>query len=894
MAQVFLPLSLLFFAYFTINVASQGLPAYIPLAIRSPYFNTWVKTSDPMHSWPSFWNGATLGWAGIVRVDDVAYEWMGNGNPALNTTTLVGLEVTPTSTIFSFLAGTSMLVNVTFMTPIEPDDPVKQSLPFSYIALDASSQDGQPHSVQAYLDISGEWTSGNRSNNITWQATNTDTSTAYEYQLQTMSQFQEVKDQAEDVNMYIAMRSGPSVKASVAVDVDNRGAFASKGTLAGPINPPHFINSPYPVFAVATDLGKITATSSSLVWAIGVVRNPVVGYNSGNGASQDRAPYFLSKFPDVSSALDSFILDYDNAKQRSNALNAKIIGDAGKVSPTYTNLVSLAARQAMGGTDLTVARGTDSSWNTSDVKMFMKDVGTSGRVNPVESLYAAFPFFLYINASYAGWLLEPLLEFQSSPSYTQPFAASDLGSSYPQASGSNQAHARGIEQSGNMLIMALSHALVSGDGSLINRYYALLSDWATYLINTVPNPGSQANADNESQPNMSNLLIKGIIGVQAMAKISSTLGRGNDSTRFANEAQSLLQTWQTSALSTDGTHLLATYGDQSSWTLPYNLYADKLLQTNLVNGNLYSSETTFLKGLLASTGGPVTSFGVPVDLSTNSQTDAGWTLFTAAVSTDPGVRDSLISPVFSHIVSNQSTFPFSKVYKLDSTGAAVSGQASPALGAIFAPLALSLPFQTITVPPPPKAPAASSQKASITGPVVGGVVGGVGLIALVAAAFFLWRRRQRNKSRLSMDMDMDQPSAAYPPVTVYHLPRGRSSSEPLSPHLRDSSSDFLARSTTTSTAVSNTVARSSKAREAAREREIANRIPPSTPSASAYSNSNTDSSGGGSSREPPTTIGGSTVSHTEVQGLRDEVENLRRAMQEIQAERVEAPPMYSQ
>lgn len=49
------------------------------------------------------------------------------------------------------------------------------------------------------------------------------------------------------------------------------------------------------------------------------------------------------------------------------------------------------------------------------------------RVNPVEDIYAAFPFFLYINPTYAGQLLSPLLEFQDSVQYNQPYAARDLG-----------------------------------------------------------------------------------------------------------------------------------------------------------------------------------------------------------------------------------------------------------------------------------------------------------------------------------------------------------------------------------------------------------------------------------------------------------------------------------
>lgn len=41
------------------------------------------------------------------------------------------------------------------------------------------------------------------------------------------------------------------------------------------------------------------------------------------------------------------------------------------------------------------------------------------------------------------------------------------------------------------------------------------------------------------------------------------------------------------ALSADGQHVLSSYGDPAqSWALLYNLYADRLLQTNVVSDNV--------------------------------------------------------------------------------------------------------------------------------------------------------------------------------------------------------------------------------------------------------------------------------------------------------------------
>lgn len=45
----------------------------------------------------------------------------------------------------------------------------------------------------------------------------------------------------------------------------------------------------------------------------------------------------------------------------------------------------------------------------------------------MEGLYEAFPFFLYVNASYGGWLLEPVLEFANTSRWTFPYAPQDIG-----------------------------------------------------------------------------------------------------------------------------------------------------------------------------------------------------------------------------------------------------------------------------------------------------------------------------------------------------------------------------------------------------------------------------------------------------------------------------------
>ena len=69
----------------------------------------------------------------------------------------------------------------------------------------------------------------------------------------------------------------------------------------------------------------------------------------------------------------SFVDDYTNALQRAVSLDSRILADADAISDNYGDLVSLAARQAMSGMELTVGQGDPDA----DVMMFMQDSGAS-------------------------------------------------------------------------------------------------------------------------------------------------------------------------------------------------------------------------------------------------------------------------------------------------------------------------------------------------------------------------------------------------------------------------------------------------------------------------------------------------------------------------------------
>ncbi|KAJ8095401.1 hypothetical protein PM082_023171 [Marasmius tenuissimus] len=723
-------------------------PASFPLAVRSPHLNAWIAAGNgskslagmSMRHWD---NGSAMGWEGLIRVDGTTYRWLGNsGHTHGNETSLLSSEVTPTRSKFTILAGTVQL-HITFLSPIEPDNWVLQSLPFVYLAIDVGSTDGQPHNVQLYSHVTGEWISGDPTSTMIWNTTTSD-STMYHYARRALpAPMIEIKNVAQDATLYFGTSSGSSLTWQTGGDRDTRGGFMIGGTLnntrdtksrqierfvhaplikvEASLTPCTVVLSNWPVLAYAFDLGNITNTTSPTVLSLGLVRDPVVVYSTLLN-KMERSPYFRTRFDDVDEAAKFFIEDYENAAKRADELDQRIMNDTLAISGNYRDLVTLGARQAIAGIEITVSRRTDTAWNMSDVKAFMKDTGISQRISPVVRIFSALLIFLYLNASLGGLLLDPLLDSQAL-SGGSDFAAPDLGV-YPIANSNSSSANMEIESTRDMLITALAHAQRSGDGTLILRYYDLMKRWTEYLISNALHPMDQVS---RIVYDRSDLAVKCIIGIAAMAKISEALNRNDDSKNYAAKAAELSSQWANLAMK-DG-HITSVYGKTGTKPLVYNLYADVLLQTNV-----YTSQTNFYDSLIPD----APRFGLPSGDTLFPEAHAPWTIFTAATVTQNSTRDDLIDMVHTMAGSNEIKGNFPVRYPTG-TGEElrIHGEASPAQGAMFALLAQSVPIQRV----------ASSRSRSSTatpdaGFVAGVVIGPLVGIGLLVVGALYWRKKR--------------------------------------------------------------------------------------------------------------------------------------------------------
>ena len=91
-----------------------------------------------------------------------------------------------------------------------------------------------------------------------------------------------------------------------------------------------------------------------------------------------------------------------------------------------------------------------------------------------------------------------------------------------------------LEETGDVLILAASYIKASSNKTIATQYYSTFKGWADYLSTNSLFPALQASTDDfqGSLANQTNLAIKGIVGLRAMADISTAAGNTADASNY--------------------------------------------------------------------------------------------------------------------------------------------------------------------------------------------------------------------------------------------------------------------------------------------------------------------------------------------------------------------------
>jgi hypothetical protein len=303
--------------------------------------------------------------------------------------------------------------------------------------------------------------------------------------------------------------------------------------------------------------------------------------------------------------LQFFYNDHPTAKQMAFDFDAQVLRDSNAAGGSdYAKLTTLAVRQAFGAIELT---------NTPQKPlMFMKEISSDGNVNTVDVIFPFHPIAIYANATILKYLLDPLFINQEAGNWPNAYTIHDIGSNFPNATGHSdgKAEEQPLEECGNMLIMTLAYAQRANDNAYLSQHYDILKQWTGYLVDESLIPANQISTDDfaGSASNQTNLAIKGIIGIEAMAQIANRTGHVADGQKYTQIAHDYVKKWQQLGINYNANppHTTFNYGNDNSYSLLYNLFADAELGLQLVPQSVYDMQSKFYQTKF-------NTYGVPLD-----------------------------------------------------------------------------------------------------------------------------------------------------------------------------------------------------------------------------------------------------------------------------------------
>lgn len=608
-------------------------------------------------------------WSVIARVNGQAYSLFGVSNTldGLQEATVTGANFTSTHSIFILEAG-SKTFTLDFLSPVSPQNLLRQSLPFSYLTVSVSG--GSSESVQIYSDIDSSWTG--KPDNAEWRfSTNGSTSIYHVSPADAIPFTQNTENQALWGQVLYASRpSSQSTLSSASGALSTiRSQFVQNGALNG--NNADWTSDG--VVGLAQDLGDVSGTAS-ITFAIGHVHEEAIDY-----LGDTQTGYYRSQYPSAVSAISHFLDDYTDAASEATTVD-NFIQQKGESahSSNYSDILALSLRQTYGGIELTVP---SDSLDANEARAFIKEISSNGNINTVDVIYATFPVLYILSPEILRLLIEPILDYMESDAYSETFAVHDLGTHYPNATGHNpDGEDMPVEESGNILILTYAYQLATGNTDLTSTYSSLLEQYAQYLQKDGKYPSNQLSLNDALGPiaNQTNLAMKAAVGLGIYGKITNQ----DD---YTTQGKSIAHALYEERLGTDadGTYFTIQYGNDT-WFLVYNHYGDLLFDLDLFSDEAYNATTKFYPTVRKAAG-----------VALEGDIDWGqtnWQGFVAAT-VDGTTRDLFISDLHAYIANGQNRAPFSDRYWVADSGDDAAGdyfrfRARPTLGSHYALLAL--------------------------------------------------------------------------------------------------------------------------------------------------------------------------------------------------------------
>jgi hypothetical protein len=667
-------------------------PPAIPLVTIDPHTSVWCCAGQLTDDWPRHWTGNKMALYGVVRVDGVAFRFLGGPEFLAQAAEQLSLTVGATQTSAVFRCG-SVELSVTFTSPLLVDDLDLLSRPVTYLTLSARALDAGQHDIVAYLDMTGEWAVNLPHERVFWRLDHRHGLRVASFRSEHQRILAEAGDhrRIEWGSAFLAVSEAAGE--AIIGDIDQcRDVFAREGRLSAQGLKPAPRKVDYNSDAVAAVMLPLRCG--------GISQDVLIGYDdewSVELMGQRLRPWWrrhetstsLSTQLDAAlgtplAMLSDAMREAPEVQSRCAAFDQSLAKRAEALGgPSYADLLSLTWRHAIAAHKLVA--GPDGT------PLFLsKENFSNGCIATVDVTYPSAPLFLVFNPDLLKAMLDPVIAYCASPAWPHPFPAHDLGT-YPLANGQTYrdfASKRGpdenivetqmpVEEAGNMLILVAALARADGHADYAAPHWPLLRQWAEYLVAAGFDPGEQLCTDDFSGVlgHNVNLSAKAIMGIAGFAQVAALLGHTADAVRYRATAEAFAADWLERARDGGGTRL--AFDQPGGWSMKYNLIWDRLLGLGLFSEAELRREQAFYRC-------KANRYGVPLD-DRGTLTKPEWMLWAACLADDPALLRDWSGRIICYANETPNRVPLSDLYFTES-GRKIGFQARSVLGGLFVAL----------------------------------------------------------------------------------------------------------------------------------------------------------------------------------------------------------------
>ena len=641
-------------------MAVAKLPSY-PIITHDPFFSIWHSGDEPTIGDTVHWCGVRKIIGGSLVIDGVQRRFLGRrGKQAMKMT---DLQVTPLSTRYT-LEALGVRLQMSFTSPLLPDDPEILSTPVTFVEFSVESADGQPHEAEISFHVTADL--------------------CHSGEIEPEMRQDVFSIGPLNIGYMGRVRQMPLSGCGDRLSADWGHVFlASEDQID---------NDPAGVHVLLEVKKKAQVPFTSHV---------LVGFDdtaSINYFGRLLPAYYARNGKTIVDALLEFDSRREEILSRCHDWDERVLGDARKAGgEALSEILAAAFRQTIAGHKLVESP-------EGELLFISKENDSNGCAATVDVSYPSVPLFLLYAPELVRAMCRPVFRTAKMPAWTYDFAPHDAGR-YPilygqqygsrlrpkhQQDGNTLApyylypasadlympdKQMPLEESADMLLMLAAAGKADGDYELAAKELPLLRKWCDYLKEYGEDPGNQLCTDDFAGhlARNVNLAAKAFLGVAAFGEILKALGHDEEAEAAMEDARYLSESWIRRAGEPGKTFL--TF-DREGWSLKYNLVWDKLFGWGFLPDEFYEKE---IEGYL----GHMNAYGLPLD-SRSSVGKTDWILWTAAMGTKEQAA-KIITPVLQYLHETPTRVPFSDHYDTE-TGASEYFIARTVQGGLFMPV----------------------------------------------------------------------------------------------------------------------------------------------------------------------------------------------------------------